>query len=64
MMLLANNENKEPKRIKDITTEFTGNYYLKFFLADTNETELEFVGSRADFEILNILIQRALDGKQ
>lgn len=60
MILLANNQNKEQKRVKDITAEFSGNYYLKIFLADRQNSELEFVGSREDFEILKILIDRVL----
>ena len=63
MILLESKINKEPKRIKDITAEFTGNYYLKLFLADSQRTELEFVGSREDFEVLKILVERLLDHK-
>ena len=63
MMLLESKLNREPKRIKDITAEFSGNYYLKMFLADSQKTELEFVGSREDFEVLKILVERLLDHK-
>lgn len=61
MQLLSNNENDLPRRVKDITAEFTGNYYLKISLADNRNTELDFVGSREDFTILRDLINEVLE---
>lgn len=61
MLLLSNSENSLPKRVKKFATENTGNYYLKFSLADQTNSDLEFVGSREDFENLKKEIEKILE---
>ncbi|MDT0691260.1 hypothetical protein RM549_15800 [Salegentibacter sp. F188] len=60
MMLLDKNENSLPKRVKEISTDNTGNFYFKFSLADARNSDLEFVGSREDFEELKNELEKLL----